>query len=74
MPKMPSVRFQRTPRHVSLLTATFVEKRGIVSDSLTGIHTAIVTCLFVANRSCIQTGFQVSPQVKIKRIVIRRRA
>jgi hypothetical protein len=29
----------------------------IVADSLTGIHSAMVMCLFAVNRSCIQKGF-----------------
>jgi hypothetical protein len=39
---------------------------GVVADSLTGIHNAM-KCLFVVNRSCIQ-----SPQVSIQRIQVRR--
>jgi hypothetical protein len=30
---------------------------GVVADSLTGIHSAMVKCLFVVNRSCISKGF-----------------
>jgi hypothetical protein len=29
---------------------------GVVVDSLTGIHNAMVKCLFVVNRSCIHMG------------------
>jgi hypothetical protein len=29
---------------------------GAVVDSLTGIHNAMVKCLFVVNRSCIHKG------------------
>jgi hypothetical protein len=32
---------------------------GIDVDSLAGIHTAMVKCLFVVDRSCIHKGFQV---------------
>jgi hypothetical protein len=28
---------------------------AVVSDSLTGIHNAMLKCLFVVNRSCIRT-------------------
>jgi hypothetical protein len=31
---------------------------GIVSDSLTGIHGAMVRCLFVVNRSYMYKGFR----------------
>jgi hypothetical protein len=34
---------------------------GAVVDSLTGIHNAMVKCLFVGNRSCIHKGVYVSP-------------
>jgi hypothetical protein len=47
---------------------------GADADSLTGIHNAIVKCLFVVNRSCIHRGFCVSPQVKVQRIEIWRGA
>jgi hypothetical protein len=30
---------------------------GIVADSLTGIHNAMVKCLFVVNGICIHKGF-----------------
>jgi hypothetical protein len=30
---------------------------GVVEDSLTGIHNAMVKCLFVDYRSCIHKGF-----------------
>jgi hypothetical protein len=30
---------------------------AVVADSLTGIHNAMVKCLFVVNGSCIHTGF-----------------
>jgi hypothetical protein len=30
---------------------------GVVSDSLTGVHNAMVKCLSVVNRSCIRKGF-----------------
>jgi hypothetical protein len=43
---------------------------GAVADSLTGIHSAMVKCLFVVKRSFIHKGFQVSPQVKLQRIQI----
>jgi hypothetical protein len=43
---------------------------GAVTDSLTGIHNAIVKCLFIVNRSCIHKGFYVSLQVKIQRIQV----
>jgi hypothetical protein len=43
---------------------------GAVADSLTGIHSAMVKCLSVVNRSCIDKGVQVFPQVKIQRIQI----
>jgi hypothetical protein len=26
---------------------------GVIADSLTGIHSVMVTCLFVVNRSCV---------------------
>jgi hypothetical protein len=35
---------------------------GVVADSLTGIHSAMVKCLFVVNRSCKHKGSEVSPQ------------
>lgn len=38
----------------------------VVADSLTGIHTAMVKCLFTDNRSCTYKSFLVSPQVKIQ--------
>jgi hypothetical protein len=38
---------------------------GVVADSLTGIHNAMVKYPFVVNRSCIHKGFQAYPQVKI---------
>jgi hypothetical protein len=31
---------------------------GVVADSLTGIHNAMVECLLVVNRSCIHKGFR----------------
>jgi hypothetical protein len=31
---------------------------GVVAVSLTGIHNAMVKCLFVVNRSCIHTKFR----------------
>jgi hypothetical protein len=34
-----------------------------VSDSLTGVHNAMVKCLFVVNRRCIHKGFR-CPQGK----------
>jgi hypothetical protein len=40
------------------------------ADSLTGIHNAMVKCLFVVNRSFIHKGFRVPPQVTIERIQI----
>jgi hypothetical protein len=43
---------------------------GAVADSLTGIHSAM--CLFVVNRTCIHKGLQVSPQVNIQRMQVRR--
>jgi hypothetical protein len=36
---------------------------GAVADSLTGIHNAMVKCLFVVNRSCIHKVFR-CPQGK----------
>jgi hypothetical protein len=30
---------------------------GVVADSLTGIHNAVVKCLFVVSRRCIHKGF-----------------
>jgi hypothetical protein len=33
---------------------------GVVADSLTGIHSAMMKCLFVVNRSCIHKGGYVS--------------
>jgi hypothetical protein len=33
---------------------------GAVADSLTSIHTEMVKCLFVVNRSCIHKGFRCS--------------
>jgi hypothetical protein len=30
---------------------------GVIADSLTGIHSAMVKCFFVVNRSCIPQGF-----------------
>jgi hypothetical protein len=32
---------------------------GVVTDTLTGIHNAMVKCLFVVNRSCIHRGLGV---------------
>jgi hypothetical protein len=29
---------------------------GVVADSLTGIHNAILKCLFVVNRRCMNKG------------------
>jgi hypothetical protein len=43
---------------------------AVVADSLTGIRSAMVKCLFVVNSSCIHKGFYGSPQVKIQRIHI----
>jgi hypothetical protein len=37
---------------------------GAVVDSPTGIHTAIVKCLFVVNRSCIHKGFRCTHRCK----------
>jgi hypothetical protein len=34
-----------------------IKDAGVVADSLTGIHNAMVKCLFVVNRSCIYKGF-----------------
>jgi hypothetical protein len=31
---------------------------GVVADTLRGIHSAIVKCLLVVNRSCIHKGFR----------------
>jgi hypothetical protein len=31
---------------------------GVVADSLTGIHSATVKCLFLFNRSCLHKGFR----------------
>jgi hypothetical protein len=39
------------------------KENGVVVGSLTGIHSAMVKCLFVVNRSCIK-GLKVSQQVK----------
>jgi hypothetical protein len=33
---------------------------GVVADSLTGIHSAMVKCLLAVNRSCTPKGFYVS--------------
>jgi hypothetical protein len=41
---------------------------GAVADSLTGIHNAMVKCLFVVNRSCIHKGLQLFLQVIIQGI------
>jgi hypothetical protein len=30
---------------------------GVVAESLTGIRSAMVKCLFVVNRNCIHKGF-----------------
>jgi hypothetical protein len=46
------------------------EDARVVADSLIGIDSATVKCLFVVNRSCIHKGFQVSPQVTIQGIQI----
>jgi hypothetical protein len=43
---------------------------GVVADSLTGIHIAMVKCLSVVDRICIHKGFSVSPRVKIQMIQI----
>jgi hypothetical protein len=43
---------------------------GVVADSLTGIHNAVVKCLFAFKWSYIHKGFQMSPQVKTQRIQI----
>jgi hypothetical protein len=43
---------------------------GVVADSVTGFHIAVVKCLFVVNRSCIHKGCWLSPQVKIQRFEI----
>jgi hypothetical protein len=43
---------------------------GVVGDSLTVIHSAMIKCLLLVNRSCIYKGFEVFPQVKIQRIQI----
>jgi hypothetical protein len=43
---------------------------GVVADSLTGIHNAMVKCLSVVNRSCIHKDFQVFPHIKVQRIKI----
>jgi hypothetical protein len=50
------------------------EDAWVVADSLAGIHNAMVKCRFIVNRSCVHTGFYVSPQVKILRIQIWRGA
>jgi hypothetical protein len=55
--KMPSMRFNArldTSRHGSPHT---LKDAGVVPDSLTDIHSAMVKCLFVVNRSCIHKGF-----------------
>jgi hypothetical protein len=44
---------------------------GVVADSLTGIHSAMVKYLFVVNRSCIHKDSEAFPQVKIQRIQVR---
>jgi hypothetical protein len=59
-----------TPRHISSWTAASVKNAGVVSDSLTGIQSAMVRCLFVVNRSCIHKGIYVFPQTKIQVIQI----
>jgi hypothetical protein len=41
---------------------------GAVVDSLIGIHSVMVKCLFVVNSSCVHKGVCVSPQVKLERI------
>jgi hypothetical protein len=67
---MPSVRFN------ALLDSSHhglphpCRDAGVVADSLTGIHDALVKCRLVANTSCIHKGFQASLQAKIKRIEI----
>jgi hypothetical protein len=38
----------------------------VAADSLTGIHNAMVKCLFVVNWSCIQKGFYIFAQVKFR--------
>jgi hypothetical protein len=67
MPKISSMRFNTLlytshhgPPHP-------FKDAGVVADSLTGMRSAMVNCLFVVNRSCIYVykGFQLSPQVKI---------
>jgi hypothetical protein len=37
---------------------------GVVADSLTSIHNAMVKCLFIVYRGCIHKCSQVTPQVK----------
>jgi hypothetical protein len=37
----------------------------VVAERLTGIHNAMMKCLFVVNRRCTHKGFYVSPQVNI---------
>jgi hypothetical protein len=46
------------------------EDAGVVADSLTDIHNAMVKCRFVDNRSCIHRGVYVSPQTRIQGIPI----
>jgi hypothetical protein len=44
---------------------------GVVADSLTGIHNAMVKCLFVVNRNCILKRFLDVPTADIQRIEVR---
>jgi hypothetical protein len=43
---------------------------AVVADCLTGVHNALVKCLFAVNRNCIHKSFEGSPQVNILRIQI----
>jgi hypothetical protein len=46
-----------------IMVAVSVKNAGIVADSLTGIHNAMVKCLFVVIRSCIDKAFSVSTNI-----------
>jgi hypothetical protein len=43
---------------------------GVVEDSLTGIHNAMVKYIFEVNRGCLNNEYQVSPRGKIQRFQI----
>jgi hypothetical protein len=39
---------------------------GVVVDSLTGIHNAMVECPFIVNRSCMHKGFSYPHRQKFR--------